>query len=1413
MAGTVSGRSRDEVVEFGQQFAIQFGQLNDTCRRFFSYISGRVFKNMQEWRSVLSDFKNSVLDNAWGSRSEKQAIYRQIENFLLDPTNQKVVAINSGKKGRTGTDVSHYLMHLLTDASSSLSAKCVVCKSTAGIIVKCSQQRCTKVFHTFCAAAVTHCKHPPSEYYRCREHAGQFAAVEVTTTKKKRSRQGKPPTKNEKKSRVATANEQRSEDETSTTNPATPDGNKDEASAGIAGADADTDADADAGASLSSFASDNTGGSAPEVPASSAESDSKRDEGGNSLHTEQNGATLFDHCIFEGFMFDASSTPSVESEGSWIEGLFNVRVHNILLEHVCGFYSLLEAAKCLPASYGLILPDDALSLRKAIVDFIATNLDTYCERGMFSRTWYEEIALRYFPENPDPSSPKSDLMIWADTGLKERVLLYSINDYLEAMALPGTHIDECALLAFARMWDVRVVVFRQEGEGWTSDNSQFMPEKYLDEKKSIYLVQTDQWVTWAHADEQDCGVESCRESGKRISAHHKLLNFRCNDESVLPSAMALTALPSAAPSNGNQHDLIQPCEELPTLHDVSSDLGGQIEGLFNVCVHNTLLEDSCGLVSLLEAAKCLDTSYGLIVSDDAASLRTAIVDFIAKHLDTCCEGECSGISRTWREMITLRYFPEKQDPVRELLNIHTGTEQEEEVVIENMNDYLKAMAMPRTRIDDIALLALARMWDVRVVIFWREANRWTSDKSQFMPEKYLDAKKSIYLVWTPPRIIWAHADGQKFEVASCKESGKRISAHHKFLNYEESALYSAKTLKALPNSALSKGKHRDPDRLFEELSNPAALLEGVQAGREANMLTGNVDAKANTLSEACEQLDFAKSHLANTYDDMQASDQAKKKSKKHEASAVKKEKLALLRTGLERVRLGFVELNNLAKGIQTVYKMTSVPDSSSTDITEYAIRILVALDSGLHLTSSQVEEWYDKLRNRSSMLRRMYHEKDFEVMVDETIGLLKQYSGRQILVDRDFAVLHEHLKTYGWVLSPQMWTREEITVMCVILLDPKLMFNSILQKNISEDEEKYQNRGMACLDPRVQAIMYSRLKQYKFVLEDSHLPIDVPAAVVLNSGGSYLQMGTWEYSVSSRFVVDNKVDALLFEVIEAPKYTRCNGVYIATKTRRLNGQPVYVGISPTQFFGLTKKENQIWNGVPMSRALSQDHVLREYFDQEDCEGQTFAAERVLFWENGQAVFQSVTAYGTDMKLMTIDCETLCSHFTSNWSRIENFDFKKKKSIMVAGSAEQRPSILSIKVKGTIKPDYTFACGTERIVVPVKRTRSENKPTPTKKQIMHKDGPTLYDNKQFDERGNILPDAREYTQRRTPLPPGISVSALFAFFCRTFLGIKPVVAVKTKELVRSCASDTDVSLRLHASIGRAIIFNFDTDHQV
>jgi hypothetical protein len=153
-------------------------------------------------------------------------------------------------------------------------------------------------------------------------------------------------------------------------------------------------------------------------------------------------------------------------------------------------------------------------------------------------------------------------------------------------------------------------------------------------------------------------------------------------------------------------------------------------------------------------------------------------------------------------------------------------------------------------------------------------------------------------------------------------------------------------------------------------------------------------------------------------------------------------------------------------------------------------------------------------------------------------------------------------------------------------------------------------------------------------------------------------------------------------------------------------------------------------------------------------------------------------------------------------------------MMASGSKQKIPTLSRVEVRGTIAPNYTFACGTKRIVVDVKKTVRLNKPKPLKNQRFHKDGPTLFDDKQFDDHGNILPRAPYVSKRTIPLPPGISVSALFAFFCRTFLGLKAVerkeAVVDRKELERLCSSH---SLRLHARIGRAIIFAFDTDHQV
>ena len=62
-------------------------------------------------------------------------------------------------------------------------------------------------------------------------------------------------------------------------------------------------------------------------------------------------------------------------------------------------------------------------------------------------------------------------------------------------------------------------------------------------------------------------------------------------------------------------------------------------------------------------------------------------------------------------------------------------------------------------------------------------------------------------------------------------------------------------------------------------------------------------------------------------------------------------------------------------------------------------------------------------------------------------------------------------------------------------------------------------------------------------------------------------------------------------------------------------------------------------------------------------------------------------------------------------------------------------------------------------------------------------------------------------RNEPLPTrveGRATSALFSFFTRTFLGLKPAA--------KSTRVDPRNGLRLHAPLGTAVIFYFDEDHQ-
>jgi len=472
-------------------------------------------------------------------------------------------------------------------------------------------------------------------------------------------------------------------------------------------------------------------------------------------------------------------------------------------------------------------------------------------------------------------------------------------------------------------------------------------------------------------------------------------------------------------------------------------------------------------------------------------------------------------------------------------------------------------------------------------------------------------------------------------------------------------------------------------------------------------------------------------------------------------------------------------------------------------VTERAIATLQSLDAGSHLSEKELTEWIASLRRRCGLLAQMYKNQDYVTLGEETLTELEQYEGRQHLRQGSEQLnrFHKHLKDYGWVISPRMWTREEIIVMCVILLDPKLCFNIVLQKDKTKAHEATQNRGMACLDNRVQQIMYFRLKSYGFI-DDGHLPCEVPAGVVLNSGGSFLQLTTWEYLKSARFVTDPHASPPILHVSGTPKYTFCDVVYLATTTR-LRGATVYVSISPLEIYGPPsgQEDPRSWDGTPLRPALEPN--LLDLV--EDDSGKKWATERVLYWLDGKIHIQSVTGFGTSMFMLLLTCKALGSKVTACES-FSGFNWERKCSEMLPLSRESLPTVKIIPGKiGT----HRLSFGPVRILVNHSKPIAAYEPEITRPQQYHKDGPTRYDSRQFDEKGSVRIDGVANATRTvplTPVSPGRSTSALFAFFAQTFLGLRPKSA-KSKGKVT-----TTQGLRLHSAVGSAVLFYFDTDHQ-
>ncbi len=187
-----------------------------------------------------------------------------------------------------------------------------------------------------------------------------------------------------------------------------------------------------------------------------------------------------------------------------IEGRFNGRVHPTPGQGYCGPASLLAALQHLARTRGYVfaIPDDALALRQAIVDYIAENLDARASEtigeGGAVETLREAITREYFPDDPQACMANGRHNLWVpDVDEEAPVFLENMSEYIEAIGYARTHIDEFMLTAFARMWEVRVAVFHYQGRSLTSEHTQYVPESPVEAARTVFLVHGGSHFEWA----------------------------------------------------------------------------------------------------------------------------------------------------------------------------------------------------------------------------------------------------------------------------------------------------------------------------------------------------------------------------------------------------------------------------------------------------------------------------------------------------------------------------------------------------------------------------------------------------------------------------------------------------------------------------------------------------------------------------------------------------------------------------------------------------------------------------------------------------------------------------------------------------------------------------------------------------
>ena len=344
-------------------------------------------------------------------------------------------------------------------------------------------------------------------------------------------------------------------------------------------------------------------------------------------------------------------------------------------------------------------------------------------------------------------------------------------------------------------------------------------------------------------------------------------------------------------------------------------------------------------------------------------------------------------------------------------------------------------------------------------------------------------------------------------------------------------------------------------------------------------------------------------------------------------------------------------------------------------------------------------------------------------------------------------------------------------------------------------------RAMACLPPRVQLLLFDRLKRYNCVFSPD--TSSTFGGVSICSGGSYKQLCDWYYNTASLFqacFVASKDHPVIYSVSGASVALLANGCYLKTSFK-FNQFPVYAQLN----HGLVSSE-------AFHSAIASETLYKTLLSQ----APNFsirslrAGERLLVRQGSGWAVQSVSAFRGHSQ-RDGECGFHVLYFPDiieeeTQASVKTFAGMHEDLKTIKFQDCYTSKLLPVKTsKKDFQKDakYVFNFGFKRCVECKAVPGTRYAPLATRIQQMHADGPWDYDaattwrpvHPRSMHQGDIQP-LPEYDFAALL----VSLSALFAFYPFTALGTAKKSSKGSKD-----------SLKVPIDLGRACVFRFDWLH--